>query len=139
MHDGSITVICKNDLAEVEPLQSTLARFCKLHGVPSRHQHALNLALDEAVTNIVKHGLGANGAHQIRVQVRLDGTDFSAQIEDDGPEFNPTKYPAVDCTKSMGERPLGGLGIHLVRSLVTKLEYRRENGKNVLTLLKRVQ
>ncbi len=139
MHDGSITILCKNDFADVETLQNTLARFCKLHGVSARHQHALNLALDESVTNIIKHGFDDEAPHQIRVQVQLTNGEFSVRIEDEGREFSPLKHPAVDCTKSMEERQLGGLGIHLVRSLVTRMDYSRENGKNVLTLFKRVQ
>jgi anti-sigma regulatory factor (Ser/Thr protein kinase) len=139
MYDGSITIVCRNDIAEVERLQHKISQFSELHGVGKRSQHAFNLALDELVTNIVRHGYSDQEPHEIKVEISLAGTALSATITDDGKAFNPADHPAVDCTKPIQERQLGGLGIHLVRSLITRIDYKREDGKNVLTILKRLQ
>lgn len=139
MHDGTITILCKNDLSDVERLQHTVSQFADLHGIGKRFQHAFNLAIDEIVTNIIRHGYDTSEVRQIKVEVELRGKEVTARIEDDGREFSPVAHPPVDCSKPMEERQLGGLGIHLVRSLVTRMEYQREGGKNVLTLIKRVQ
>ena len=59
-------------------------------------------------------------------------------MEDDGQPFNPLHAPSPDTTRSLHDRSIGGLGIHLVRTLVDGLEYQRRKGKNVLLLRKSV-
>ena len=63
---------------------------------------------------------------------------LSAEVEDDGRPFNPLTAPAPDLTSAVEDRPVGGLGIHLVRSLMEQVDYRRESGKNHLIMSKRL-
>ena len=65
--------------------------------------------------------------------------ELTTEVTDPGRAFNPLDVAAPDLTAPLAERSLGGLGIHLVRSLMDSVEYRRENGKNVLTLRKRIR
>jgi anti-sigma regulatory factor (Ser/Thr protein kinase) len=139
MHDGSITVLCSNQFSEIERLQHVLSQFCDLHGIPRRHQHSFNLALDEVVTNIIRHGYADQDQHVIVVKVELSGNELKARVEDDGCAFSPVDYPAVNPNKPISARQLGGLGIHLVRNLISRMDYQREGEKNVLTLSKLVQ
>ena len=142
MDEGQITIVCKNDHSETERVQQKITQFCDLLGVKGRPLHAFNLAVDEVLTNIIRHGYGTTGdapPHEIRIHLRVADDELSADIEDDAREFDPVKYPRVDCTKPLEERQPGGLGLHLVRSLIHGIEYRREGGKNILTLRKRVR
>ena len=74
--------------------------------------------------------------------VKLPATDSENQtyiftVSDSGIPFDPTQQPEVDTTLPAEKRNIGGLGIHLVRQLMDEIHYRREEGKNVLSLLKR--
>jgi anti-sigma regulatory factor (Ser/Thr protein kinase) len=139
VHDGSITVLCSNQFSEIERLQQVLSQFCDLHGISRRHQHSFNLALDELVTNIIRHGYADQDQHVILVKVELNGKELTARVEDEGRAFSPVDYPTVNPSRPISARQLGGLGIHLVRNLVSRMEYQREGEKNVLTLSKLLQ
>jgi len=64
-------------------------------------------------------------------------TDFVVEVSDNGKPFNPLDHPEPDLNQPLEERPIGGLGIHLIRKFVDQLAYRRDAGRNILTLRKR--
>ena len=140
MHEGSITIRLPIDLKEIERLNRIVRQFGDLHEVPSRALYAINLALDEVVTNVVRHGYEAvpEGEHFTATVSALNG-ELTTEVQDAGRQFNPLDAPVPDLNAPLDERTLGGLGVHLVRSLMDRVEYRRENGKNVLTMRKRIR
>ena len=97
----------------------------------------LNLALDEVVTNIISYAYDDEAEHQIGIRVALDGDGVSVQVEDDGRAFNPLEAPKPDVGLDLEQRPIGGLGVHIVRSLMDALEYRREDDRNIFIMRKR--
>ncbi len=139
MYEGSITVRLPADLREIERLNRVVRQFGDLHEVPSRVLYAVNLALDEVVTNVVRHGIEDPASQEIVAQVSAAGGELTTVVTDPGRAFNPLNVPAPDLAAPLAERTLGGLGIHLVRSLMDTVEYDRQNGKNVLTLRKRLR
>ncbi len=139
MHEGSITIRLPADVREIERLNQLVRRFGELHEIPSRALYAVNLALDEVVTNVVMHGFEIITGQEVAVRVATAGDDLHSEVVDGGREFNPLDAPLPDLTAALEERALGGLGIHLVRSLMDRVEYRRENAKNVLTMRKRIR
>ena len=96
----------------------------------------MSLALDEVVTNIIRYAHADGRQHPIVVRLTLEPGVLTAQVEDDGRSFNPLEVSPPDIGASIEDRPIGGLGIHLVRSVMTSVEYRREDGRNVLTMTK---
>jgi serine/threonine-protein kinase RsbW len=70
--------------------------------------------------------------------VRLDGDRISAEVEDDGRAFNPLKAPAPDLGAGLDRGTTGGFGLHIVRSLMDAIDYRREGGRNIITMTKRL-
>jgi anti-sigma regulatory factor (Ser/Thr protein kinase) len=95
----------------------------------------VNLALEELAINTINHG-HASGLHSI--SFRFSSTEESLTIEmvDDGKPFDPlTDAPIPDVNAPMDERPIGGLGVFLVRKLMDEFTYRREEGRNHLTLV----
>ena len=68
--------------------------------------------------------------------LRLDAGTVVVQVEDEGRPFNPLEAPPVDLDAPIEGRPIGGLGIHLIRSLMDAIEYRHEDGRNVLVMRK---
>ena len=139
MHEGSITIRLPADVKEIERLNKLVRQFGELHDIPSRSLYAVNLALDEVVTNCILHGFEDAGGQTLEVHVETSGDALVAQLFDEGREFDPLTVPIPDLTAALGDRQLGGLGIHLVRSLMDRVEYRRDGRKNVLTLRRRIR
>ena len=99
----------------------------------------LQLALEECVTNVIMYAYPAEEEHTIKVTAELIQPELILTIEDSGIAFDPTQVSEADTSLSAEERPIGGLGIFLVRQLMDSVDYRREEGKNLLTLKKRVK
>ncbi len=139
MHEGSITIRIKSNVHEIERLNRLIRQFGELHEIPGRALYAVNLALDEVVSNVVLYGYDKASEELITVRLESDGEHLLAGVEDSGREFDPLSLPTPDLQAPLEARQVGGLGIHLMRSLMDKVEYRRAGGKNLLTMRKRVQ
>ena len=135
---ASMSVTLVNDQSEVERLSRLVEAFGEAEGLPPDSIFSVNLALDEVITNIIRYAHDDHQQHPIVVRLALDVGVLTAQVEDDGHAFNPLDAPVPDLNASIEQRPIGGLGIHLVRSMMTSVEYRREDGRNVLILKKRL-
>ena len=122
MHEGSITVRLPADLREIERLNRIVRQFGDLHEVPSRVLYAVNLALDEVVTNVVRHGFDDATGQEIEAQVIARSGEVTTEIADAGRDFNPLKVPPPNLEAPLAERTLGGLGIHLIRSLMDGID-----------------
>jgi serine/threonine-protein kinase RsbW len=81
------------------------------------------LAVDEACTNIIKHAYRSDPTKIIHVDVRADGGTFEVAIQDDGVRFNPTQVQPPDMKEYLTHFRRGGLGVHLMKSLMDKVEY----------------
>ena len=132
------TLTLKNDLAEVERVISFISDLCTRNSIPPETEYDLNLALDELVANVTKHAFPEGGEHWFTVHITVSNEEFVARIEDDGREFDPTQHPAPDLDAPLEQRKEGGLGIHLVRQIMSTIKYERVAGKNILTLRKRL-
>ncbi len=123
-----------NDLPAISRLCAACTEFMEQRGVSAAGIYAVNLALEEMVTNIVKYGYDDLERHAIQVSLRVEGAMATLVLEDDGHAFNPLDVPAPDVRQSLQERPIGGLGIHLTRKMAASMEYRRDGGRNILTI-----
>ena len=125
-------------MSEVARLQDQLESFARQHGLAARVLHDVQLALEEHLTNLLSHGYDDKLEHPISACVQLSATDLRVEVADDGHPFNPLERPAPDLSKSIDERPIGGLGIHMMRKSLDDMEYRRVDGKNILVMIKRI-
>jgi sigma-B regulation protein RsbU (phosphoserine phosphatase) len=96
----------------------------------------LNLALEEAVSNVIMYAYPEKTDNVVDIEAMVEGKRVSFVITDSGKPFDPTAKETVDINADMGERPIGGLGIHLVRTIMDMVNYERKEGKNVLTITK---
>lgn len=138
MSHGTLSITCLNRLEEIGNVAQRIEAFGLAHGLSSEVVFALNLALDEVVTNIISYAYVDAAEHEIGIRVTLDGKDVSVRVEDDGRAFNPLDIPKPDLRPDIDRRPVGGLGVHIVRSLMDALEYRRVNDRNVFIMRKRL-
>jgi anti-sigma regulatory factor (Ser/Thr protein kinase) len=99
----------------------------------------MKLALDEILTNIISYAYDDAKEHIIVIRLSLDQEKWTVEVEDDGRPFNPLNAPEPDTKQLLGERPIGGLGIYLVRKLIDELEYRRQNDRNILVMRLKVK
>ena len=98
------------------------------------------VALDEVLSNTVRCGYGSEaGEHRIEVRFHLKDQVLELAIVDDAAPFNPLDAREPDTTQPIADRPIGGLGIHVVRRLMDEVEYERKENRNCLTLRKRIE
>ena len=98
----------------------------------------VNLIVDELISNIVSYAYQDDGEHDIEIELGLADNRLSMVITDDGVPFDPSAKDLPDTAAPLEARPLGGLGIHLVKKIADDLSYQRRAGKNVVTVVKRV-
>jgi len=126
-----------NKLSELRRFNQTLMEFGQHHGLAPTVVHDLNLALEEILTNIISYGYTDSQEHEIRVRLSVRPGEVKAEVEDDGQSFNPLAAPEPNTAKALEERTIGGLGIHLVRTLMDGVEYKRQADRNILTITKK--
>jgi serine/threonine-protein kinase RsbW len=139
MHEGSISIRIEADVREIERLNRLVRQFGELHDVPSRTLYAVNLALDELVTNAVLYGFDDPTGKEVLVKIATAGSELIASVCDGGRPFNPLDVKPPDLSAPLEDRELGGLGVHLVRSLMDHVSYVREGDQNVLTVRKKIR
>ena len=125
----------KNEVEELNKLPEFVETVCEEAGVDMGLIASLNLALEEAVTNVVLYAY-QNGEGFVDIDAIYNDKRLKFIITDSGVAFDPTKKEAADTTLGVEERSIGGLGIHLVRQIMDSVNYERIDGKNVLTLQK---
>jgi phosphoserine phosphatase RsbU/P len=130
----AVVVELKNDLSEIARLARIVDDFARHHQIEAQTTRNMHLALDEILTNIISYGYDNGGEHHIIARFNLERGHWTVAVEDDGKPFNPLDAPEPDTNQLLEERPIGGLGIHLVRKNVDELEYRRQKDKNILIM-----
>lgn len=133
------TLRIPNLLEQIPPATELAAAWLLSRGAPDSHIHFARLAIDEVVSNCVKYGYADPHEHHIEIELGFENGTLELVVIDDGGEFNPLEHPEPDTTLPLEERPIGGLGIHLLRKMADRLEYRRTDGRNRLALLKNSQ
>jgi anti-sigma regulatory factor (Ser/Thr protein kinase) len=127
-----------NELHELAHLHDAAEAFATRAGMPDRRRFDLRLALEEAVSNVIRYAWD-DGRHRIDVLLTYAGSELAAQIADDGLPFNPLDRPPLDPETPLEDRLIGGMGIHTVRQVTDEVAYERQGGRNVLRLTFRWQ
>lgn len=97
----------------------------------------VNLCLEELITNIIQHGLNGAPGHRIGVRLSADGEWLEIRLQDDAPPYNPfTETPEPDLDLDVDERPVGGLGVHMVRAIMDDTRAYTSSHGNLVVLLK---
>jgi serine/threonine-protein kinase RsbW len=121
-----------------DDLQATIdaiERFLDENGVPTEIAAKLSLVFDEVISNARTHG-GEDRAPAIDLAITVGNGTVWAEVTDDGKPFDPLAAPAPDTTLSVRDRPIGGLGVLLVRKLMDDVRYSRQKGRNRLRFSK---
>ncbi len=95
----------------------------------------LELVMEEVLVNIFKYAYGGKEPGEVTISCSEDGGNLVMDVVDSGVPFDPLTASDPDITAGVDERPVGGLGIYLIKKLMDKVKYRREEGRNRLTLV----
>jgi anti-anti-sigma factor len=124
-------------LQEVRDACDFVVEVAEDAGLDERAVYHCQMAVDEALTNVIEHGYAYQGdERQIEVTCATQQARFVITIIDDGPTFNPLEHEAPDPSSELDEREPGGWGIYFIRKLMDDVTYARNEGKNHLTLYK---
>ncbi len=131
--------VVRPDLSDIAVLAERMLAFGAANGVPDATMRKINLALDELLTNTLMHGASEKGVPVITVRAQRRDNGVEVIVEDDAAAFNPLDQEAPDIGQPLEDRPVGGLGIHIVRSLIDDVAYSRTGDKNRVTLFKQIE
>jgi anti-sigma regulatory factor (Ser/Thr protein kinase) len=124
----------RDDLADLERVTAILDELWERHALEAVIRADLNVAVEEILSNIIRHGGAGGKPAQARIEVLPER--IRIEIRDRGAAFNPLEYPAPDTALSLDQRRPGGLGIFLVRGIMDQTEYQRRDGMNCFTMVK---
>ena len=133
-----LSLCLESRLEELQRLEAAVEDLGEREQWPPNLLYQVKLVLEEVIVNIVNYGYEESGGHKIDVHLISEPDTLTIQIADDGRAFDPLhQAPRPDVAAPLEDRPIGGLGVHLVQSLMDEASYRREQDRNHLTLIKR--
>jgi sigma-B regulation protein RsbU (phosphoserine phosphatase) len=127
-----------NRLEEIASVLTEFDRFAASCGIDDSVRRSMLLVLDDLVNNVVSYAYPEGLEAEIRIAVELTPHRLAVTIVDDGIPFNPFAGSAVEIAGSLEERDIGGLGIYLVTTLMDEYDYSRRSGRNVVTIVKKI-
>ena len=138
--DNKKTLVLNNQLEEIEKLPVLLEEVCSQWQLPVSVEASLNLVLEAALVTLIQHAYpeGEEGTLTIEVEWKAEENILQFTLSDGGKPFDPTAVPDADTSLSVEERPIGGLGIFLIRQMMDCVEYRYYNNRNTLVMQKRI-
>lgn len=125
-----------NDLNEIAVLANFIEELCGEFSLPAETVMNINLALEEAVANIIMYAYPPQEQHIIRLRVTSTDKQLIFLLTDKGASFDPTQVEDVNIDLPLEERPIGGLGIFLIRSIMNEVSYQRLDNENQLIMKK---
>ena len=131
-------LVIKNEISEIGKLATFIEELGEELVLTPDLMFNLNLALEEAVTNVILYAYPKEEQKDIFISANMSDNILIFVLTDSGKEFDPTKVPDADITLSAEEREIGGLGIFLIRQIMDTVEYQRIDGKNVLSMSKQL-
>jgi len=133
-----LTLRIRNTVDAIAPASEAAEAWMQEQQFSADASFFVNLVIEELVTNCIKYGYDDAGEHTIDVMLSVADHILTMLVVDDGHAFDPLATPPPDLSLEIEDRPIGGLGIHLLRELADELYYERRDGTNRLTLTKRI-
>lgn len=129
------TLILHNDVSEVQKLAEWVETTCETMELPMSAVFQINLALEEAVVNVMNYAYPGQEGMPVRLTAEKQDNVVIFTLEDDGVAFDPTKADEPDITLAAEDRPIGGLGIFLVNQIMSEVVYNRVGETNMLKMV----
>ena len=136
LDENVLEVALVNDLGEIAGVAAKIDAFCEARALSPDFAYAVNLSIDEILTNTISYGYDDEEAHLIEIVVHMEADSLVVVIRDDSAPFDLSAESQADVESELEDREIGGLGIFLVHQMMDKVEYERVDGGNVVTLTK---
>ncbi len=136
MNPNRLDLTFRNSAEEAPRMARKVELFLQEKDVAEPLINKVLLCVDELITNIIAHAYTDDDEHAVLIQCTLAPTFLTLELRDDGVAFDPTTQTRAITDGSIEERSVGGLGIHLVKSLMDSVEYEREGDFNVIRATK---
>lgn len=120
--------------SETRRLAVWVAEMTATHGLSSDVAFRLDVCLVEAVANVITYAFDEPQGHNLAIQIERRGECLAVAIEDDGRPFDPLQVEAPDIPERLEDAPIGGFGIHLIRTMADEVRYERQDGRNRLLM-----
>lgn len=133
-----ITLELLADMAGLEKADKTLDELALAVQLPEETLFQVRLVLEEVLMNVISYGAGGGAVPHVQLNMAQQDGTLSMEIADNGIAFDPLQLPAPDLDAEIDDRPIGGLGIFLVRELMDSVTYRRDGDWNRLMVTKTV-
>jgi serine/threonine-protein kinase RsbW len=133
MPPNASRLLLHRDLAELKRLAVWIEGWA-IHDLSASLSFAVQVCLEEAVANIIMYSTTTDDRLEIVVEVENEDQTLVARIEDNGSAFDPTRAPRRTVPASLAEAKVGNLGIHLMRSFASGMQYERRDSRNCLTM-----
>lgn len=128
-----------NQYIEIDRVNNEFDSFAERCSLDDFVRRKVNLVFDELLNNIISYAFQDDEEHQINIEVKYYPSRLEITIADDGTPYNIFETPPPKTDLPLEERKIGGLGIYLVRQVMDEYGYRRQNGENILTLIKHLE
>ena len=134
---ATLDLTVETRIEEMERMAAAIEELGEEEDWPPTLTFQVNLALEELWLNVVNYG-HEGGRHEVFIRLVSEDDSLTIEITDDGKPFNPlADAPVPDTDEDLDHRHIGGLGVYLVKTMMDELEYKREEGRNHLTMVKR--
>ena len=133
---AELSIQLSNNRPEIRNLRNRFDIFAKDNKIPEKAIHDVQLALDEIVTNTIEYGYEDDDKHLIDIKFTFNKESLKITIIDDANPYNILDKENPDTSLSLEDKPIGGLGIYLVKHLMTNIDYDYRDGKNHILLTK---
>jgi sigma-B regulation protein RsbU (phosphoserine phosphatase) len=127
----------RNDIDEIPKLHALIQSIAQETDMDHALAMSLNLALEEAVSNVMLYAYPAGSPGQVDIEAAVLDDRIDFRVSDSGVPFDPTVASDPDLAADLKDRPIGGLGIFLVKRIMDDVSYTWEDGKNILTMTKK--
>ena len=130
------TVRITNQRDQIDTVRKFFDDYSKENKLTEKTVHDIQMALDELLTNIVNYGYEDTDEHQIDIHFGVNDDAVKVEIVDDSKPYNILEKDNPDISLSMEDKPIGGLGIFLIKKLMSNVDYYTKEGKNHLVMTK---
>ena len=129
-------LVLGSQLSDITRVRGWIEQLARRHAIPENTQFAMNLCLEEALSNCVRHGYAGESGHAMTVRFTMPSeVQFVLTVEDEAPHFDPLTVPYQSPLKPDGDILVGGQGLRLIREFADKVEYKPRPIGNRLTMV----
>lgn len=136
--DATLDLTIQNQISEINSVNLRFDTFAEEQHIPPSIVGRMHMVFEELLSNIIMHGYSGENDHDIVIKVQASPQRLKVTIVDDGVPFNPLDSDTPDITLSLEEREIGGLGVHLVRTMMDNVSYERDGENNVVIVVKNI-